>query len=295
MLRFSLLILVMVSLLPLAIAQEYDNPILHVAAVQFSPKPTVEENTRIIVNYLKECSNQGIRVAVFQECAITGYDKKAIARATKEELEQAEIEIAKACDEFNIYSVIGTPHDKEGVRFNTAVVYGPKGELIERYAKCQLVGGDDWAEPGDFLSVFYIDDVPCSIIICHDERYPELTRLPVLAGARLIFYVSSESDLRAEHKIVPYRAQIVARAVENGVFIVHANSPAMLSHGQSRIIDPTGNIMIEASMFGDEIIQSKIDMRDADGEMAQKSLRFGLLKEWWQEAVEKVIIRPKNK
>jgi hypothetical protein len=34
--------------------------------------------------------------------------------------------------------------------------------------------------------------VPTATIICHDKRYPELTRLPVLAGARLIFYIACE-------------------------------------------------------------------------------------------------------
>ena len=294
MVRYFALVLLTLISVPIVFCEEYVNPRLHVAAVQFSPNSSVKENAQIIIQYLDQCAKQGIRVVVFQECATTGYDKTAIANATQKQLDRAEAEIAHACEEFNIYAVVGTPYEKDGARFNTAVVFGPEGELIERYAKCQLVGGDDWAQPGEFLSVFYIDDIPCSIIICHDERYPELVRLPVLAGARLIFYVSSESDITAEHKMGPYRAQIAARAVENGVFIVHANSPAMLSHGQSRIIDPTGNIIAEASMFGDEMVDAVIDMRNADGEMAQKSLRFGPLKEWWQEAVKKVIIRPKK-
>ena len=85
------------------------------------------------------------------------------------------------------------------------------GKVRERYHKVQLA--EAWPDPGDHLSVFRLKGVPCSIIICHDERYPELVRLPVLAGSRVVFYLSHESPISQEHKLGPYRAQIQARAV----------------------------------------------------------------------------------
>ena len=59
-------------------------------------------------------------------------------------------------------------------RFNSAIVVGPSGSVIERYHKVQLA--ESWPDGGDHLSVFKIDGVPCSIIVCHDERYPELAQ-----------------------------------------------------------------------------------------------------------------------
>ena len=85
--------------------------------------------------------------------------------------------------------------------FNSALVIDPKGQVIKRDHKVQLA--EDWPEEGDHLSVFRVDGVPCSIIICHDERYPELVRLPVLAGSRVVFYLSHESGLRQESKLTP--------------------------------------------------------------------------------------------
>ncbi|NWG14351.1 MAG: carbon-nitrogen hydrolase family protein [Acidobacteria bacterium] len=282
-----------ISLILLVGLSRAQEPPAHikVAAVQFSPRGTVEKNTEAIVENLAECSRRGVRVAVFQECAVTGYDKKRIAEATAEQIDQAEQRIAAACRQSNIYAVVGTPMDIEGTRYNVAIVLNPEGKRIERYAKIQLVSGDDWAKPGSQMSVFRIDGIPCSIIICHDERYPELVRLPVLAGARLIFYLSSESSLTKEEKLVPYRAQISARADENDVYIVQANSPAMLSHGQSRIVRPDGNILCEASMFRDEVITADLDMSQATGATALKSLEYPALREWWELGIRKVLIR----
>jgi predicted amidohydrolase len=261
-----------------------------VAAVQFHPRETVEGNTGAIVDWIAKCAKAGTRVVVFQECATTGYVRERINAATSERLLEAERKIAAACAAEGVYAVVGTPHDEGSVRYNTAVVFSPTGETVTRYAKMQLVGGDDWAVPGETLSVFKVDGIPCSIIICHDERYPELVRLPVLAGARLVFYISSESNVKVERKLEPYRAQICARADENDVFIVHANSPAMESHGQSRIVRPDGNVVVEATMFGEESVSATIEMEKANGSTARNSFRSDPLREWWLEGVKKVVI-----
>ena len=154
-----------------------------------------------------------------------------------------------------------------------------------------------WRTSGDHLSVFKIDGVPCSIIICHDERYPELVRLPVLAGARIVFYVSHESGIKQEKKIDPYRAQIRARAVENTVYVVQANAPAnddtSGSHGHSRIIAPDGNIVDEASVFGQDVVTTTLDLSRATRHMAKLSIERGPLGDWWQEGIKRVrIIEP---
>ena len=71
----------------------------------------------------------------------------------------------------------------------------------------------------------------------------ELCRLPVLAGARVIFYISAESyhddrplpaprepawtSERLEAELAVYRAQTQARAVENRVWLVRTQAPAL--------------------------------------------------------------------
>ncbi|MDB5350075.1 MAG: Nitrilase/cyanide hydratase and apolipoprotein N-acyltransferase [Planctomycetota bacterium] len=265
---------------------------LKVAAVQFRSSRDLDENVTRIRGHIRRLAGEGVRVAVFPECALTGYFEDLAKATTADRLAGAERKVADACREAKIYAVVGTPH-RDGERlYNSATVFDPSGKVIERYHKVQLA--ETWPTPGDHLSVFRVDGVPCSIIICHDERYPELVRLPVLAGARVVFYVSHESGVRQESKIGPYRAQIQARAVENTVYVVHANAPAdedtTGSHGQSRVVAPDGNVVHEASMFGEESVVEDLNLSRATAANALNSLGRGPLSKWWEEGIKQVRI-----
>jgi predicted amidohydrolase len=250
------------------------------------------ENIARTRKFIQQCAADGVRVVIFPECSLTGYFPDLIPKLTAEQLADAERQVADACREAGIYAIVGTPYRTADKLYNSAVVIDPTGKVRERYHKVQLA--EAWPVGGDHLSVFKIDGVPCSIIICHDERYPELVRLPVLAGARVIFYLSHESGVRAENKINPYRAQIQARAVENTVFVVHANAPANPdttgSHGQSRIIAPDGNLIHEASIFGEGVLTATLELRQATAANALRSLSRGPFRQWWEEGIKQVRI-----
>jgi predicted amidohydrolase len=274
-----------------ALAQNREPPrVLRASAVQLRSTRDRNRNTSAICEAIHKAGAEGVRVVVFPECALTGYFEDAATEATAERLAQAEGRIAEACRAAGVYAVVGTPSRDGPALYNSAVVFDPGGRVLERYHKIQLA--ESWPTPGDHLSVFEIDGVPCSILICHDERYPELVRLPVLAGARVVFYLSHESGLKQERKIGPYRAQIQARAVENTVFVVHANAPAnddlSGSHGQSRIIAPDGNILQEASIFGEETVTADLDLTAATAANARRSLTRGPLGDWWREGLRRV-------
>ncbi len=266
------------------------SPRLRVAAVQMRSCRDRHQNILQIQRHLRRLAAEGVRVAVFPECALTGYFEDVVKATSAGQLADAERQVAETCRDVGIYAVVGTPTRQSDALYNSAVVFAPTGKVIERYHKIQLA--ESWPTPGDHLSVFKVDGVPCSIIVCHDERYPELVRLPVLAGSRVIFYVSHESGVQQESKIAPYRAQIQARAVENTVFVIHANAPANQdttgSHGQSRIVAPDGNVVKEASVFGEDVVVSDLDMSLATGENARRSQTRGPLGDWWQEGVKSV-------
>jgi predicted amidohydrolase len=235
---------------------------LKVAAVQFRSSRDLDNNVARIRDHIHRLGGQGVRVVVFPECALTGYFEDVARATTAERLAGAERQVADACREAGLYAIVGTPHRDGEKLYDSATVIDPSGKVIERYHKLQLA--EPWPTPGDHLSTFKVDGVPCSIIICHDERYPELVRLPVLAGARVVFYASHESGVRQESKLGPYRAQVQVRAVENTVYVVQANAPAnddlSGSHGQSRVVAPDGNVVHEASMFGEEVVMAELEL-----------------------------------
>lgn len=263
---------------------------LKVAAVQLRSSRDLADNLSRITNSIHDCARQGARVVVFPECALTGYFEDVVTNLSAARISGAVEQVAEACRQAGVYGIVGTAWREGEKLFNSALIIAPTGKVIERYHKIQLA--ERWPQPGDHLSVFKVDGVPCSVIICHDERYPELVRLPVLAGAKVIFYISHESGLREEHKLNPYRAQIQARAVENNVYVVQANAPANRdasgSHGQSRIIAPDGNIIEEASIFGEDVLTTTLDLRKATRSNARNSLERGPFRDWWQEGLRRV-------
>ncbi|MCC6152277.1 MAG: beta-galactosidase [Candidatus Hydrogenedentes bacterium] len=271
--------------------------VLRVAAVQFHTCFDVAANTKQIIDWIGKASKQGARVVVFSEMALTGYTKKA---EFKESLDWPAIDLSIdsiriACKENNIYAIVGAPTRDGEQTFCAALAFDPFGEIIDRYEKTYLAG-EKWATPGRQFTTFKIDDAECATIICHDERYPHLVNLRALAGAQLFFYISCESGVGEEHKIGPYRAQVQARAVENGVFLVHSNAPAQrdnigldgTSNGHSRIIGPDGNIIREAGAFEESMVIADIDLRHARPNSHPAALTDGPAAEWIRKGVDLV-------
>lgn len=258
---------------------------LKVAAVQLRSAFQVATNRDRILAMLERLAAERVQVAVFPECALTGYDKDALKAPDLELVPAAEETIRAACARLRIGAVFGSIYRVNGRTYNTAVIVNSGGRLVERYAKLMLAG-EKWATPGNHIALFELEGVPSTVIVCHDERYPEFVRLPALAGARVVYYISHESGLREERKLGPYRAQLMARAVENQVFIVAANAPANPdlsgSHGQSRIINEDGNVLREAGFFDEEVLIEEITVRPR---RLERPLQ-GPMGWWWRQGLE---------
>ena len=268
---------------------------LRVASVQMRSIDDLDGNLKKIEQTLAACAAEGVQIAAFPECAVTGYESAAIQRPTQKELKAAEERLSHACKRNRIHALVGIPYRTRGSIYNAALIIDCKGKLVSRHYKVHLVEQDkSWdCEPGKGqIPVFQIGEALGSVFICHDSRYPELARLPVLAGARVLFYLSHEASLRKEYKMASYRAQIQARAVENSVYIVHANAPAnpdlSASHGQSRIVNPDGNIIEEASQFDEEVLIADLDLSKATADFALPSLDISPFGDWWRQGMKHI-------
>jgi len=137
--------------------------------------------------------------------------------------------------------------------------------------------------------------VDCCFIICHDVRYPELVKLPAALGAQICFFCSCESGLTAEYKLSAYSAMPISRATENGIYLVMANAPADRenirrpgsSHGNSKIVHPDGNVLVETGFFTEVIVTSELDLSKAGGGQARRTAREEtILRDWFREGMK---------
>jgi omega-amidase len=262
---------------------------LKVATVQMRSSFDVAANKAKIVKSLEELAGQGVQVAVFPECALTGYSTDKGFRVAAEKVGEAEREIAAVCARRRIAAIVGTVYEAGGKVFNAALVVNSKGETVERYGKLQLAG-EPWATPGNHMALFELEGVLSTVIICHDERYPEFVRLPAMAGARVVYYISHESGMRQEQKLAGYRAQMMARAVENQMYAVAANAPGNVednsgSHGQSRIINREGNVLREGSIYGEDVLVETLNVQP--GKLTRPL--EGVTGAWWRQGLEQLL------
>jgi len=236
-----------------------------VAAIQFNPvigKP--RENLERICAWLDEAAAKGVNLAVFPEAALSGYvfDERSEAFSIAEPIPgPSSRKFEEKCAELKICAVTGLL-ERDGDRlFNAAILCGPDG-MIGRYRKTHLpfLGVDRFATPGDLpLRVQDTSAGRVGVMICYDQRFPEVARCLALEGADIItlptnWPVGAES---APEFILR------TRALENRVFLIGANRVGTERGarfiGRSCILDPAGNRLAEADADSEIMLQADID------------------------------------
>lgn len=153
-----------------------------------------------------------------------------------------------------IYFIPGTMYEKsddlpEGMFYNTAVVFNPKGELIGKYRKmAPWRPAEVAAEPGREYLVFDIPekDTKVGVQICYDLNFPEISRNETLMGAEILVKLTMDpQELYNLNKYVHY-----TRALENQAYLVSTNGTGFFGsshlYGNSMIISPEGQQLWEA-------------------------------------------------
>jgi predicted amidohydrolase len=209
----------------------------------------------------------------------------------------AEEQIARTCARLNIATVIGTAFREGDTWLNGLAIFERDGRLIGRYGKTFL-GGDTWCDNyKGKIPIIEIAGVKACFAICRDIRYPEIVRLPVILGAEILIFCTCESGLTAEHKLSAYRAMPIARAAENEIYVLMANAPANpdnirsteSSHGNSKIIDPLGNVMVEAGYFEERAMIADVDFALASRRVATRVLKEPtILQDWYRQGLQYV-------
>ncbi|NBV23283.1 MAG: carbon-nitrogen hydrolase family protein [Proteobacteria bacterium] len=255
-------------------------PSLRIAAVQMKFAADIESNLAHIEAALAGAVRYRADAVLFPECATTGYNRD-FTKLSPSEMHAAQERVGALAAKFNVNVLLGTPVFRRQCWQNCLVIFDRRGRVVHCYAKCQLTERDRrFFTPGDSVALFKLDGVPCTAIICHERRYPELVRLGVMAGARIVFHPNAGLDpLTVSRRKRGGRDGIAVRAFENAVFYVFANSvgpqgDGLWSAGDSKIVAPDSRVLALANNRDATLITAELDLTQATGKYAADSLAY---------------------
>jgi predicted amidohydrolase len=238
---------------------------MRIAAVQMDVKiGDVAENTRRMIDRLREARGHGAEFVVFPECALTGYcfDSRAEALPFAQPIPgPATAEFQEVCAELDCLATFGLLEAADGKLYNAAVLVGPDG-VIASYRKVHLpwLGIDRYTDYGDRqFAVQECRGVNFGLNICYDAGFPESARVLTLLGADLIVLPTNwppGAECAAEYAIN-------TRSLENTVYYMAVNrvgeERGTRFIGQSRICDPLGRTLAHANHDDEEILYADIE------------------------------------
>ncbi len=203
-----------------------------------------------------------------------------------------------AARKHGLWVIAGTIQKTADRFLNLAHVISPQGKIVHEYAKVNMAGCDEkkYCRGGNKLSLFEIDGIPCTLVICRDGRHPELYRIPAMAGAQILFHPSCSSDEieavcwkrtsgRAQQPVGPNSK--IFHCVANTI----GESPdgKQTSSGSSFIREPHGIPLAEAGFYQEEMITAVLDLSRADRSYVLDSMRNPpLLARYWRQMVKVV-------
>jgi predicted amidohydrolase len=278
---------------------------LQVSCVQMHWAKPIPFNLQRTLHYVEAASAYGSRVVLFPEANLTGYYFPYAITLDLKDIRRALEQTCAAAAENDIWTIVGTIQQTHDQFLNLAHVIDPSGDIIHEYAKVHMAGRDEkrHCRGGDKLSLFEIDGILCTLIICRDGRHPELYRLPAMAGAQILFHPSCSSD---EIEAVAWK-RISGRAQQpvgpnTKIFHCVANtigqSPdgKQTSSGGSFIRAPSGLPLAEAGYYHEEMITAVLDLSRADRSYIRASTKNPpFLSEYWGEMIEEIKSRANRK
>jgi predicted amidohydrolase len=274
---------------------------LRVAAVQMKFASSISRNLDKIRRAVQAAARQGADAVLFPECATTGYAYD-FASLRPQDISQALQLVAGFARRYRINVLVGSPVFRGRRLQNCMVVFDRQGRPVHCYAKCQLVESDrKHFAPGDAISLFQIDGIRATAIICHERRYPEMVRLAVMAGAQVLFHPNAGMDsLEVSRRKRGGRDGIAVRAFENAIYYVFANSVGpqgggKWSAGDSKIVAPDASVLSLAGNRNEAILVASLDLSAATRKYALDSLSYPrFLAPHWKRLVAAVVRKGGN-
>ena len=226
----------------------------------------LEGNTQKIIEYIEKACDLGADLVAFPELAVPGYPPEDLL--LKPQFIQDNIgqmrEIAEAARD--IVVVVGFV-DAESDIYNSAAV-ATNGRQVGVYHKMHLPNygvfdEDRYFKAGNRCPVYVINGTPVGVNICEDIwSATGPTVVQRAAGAEVIVNING-SPFHAGKR--SFREKMLAtRAADNEVFVAYVNlvggQDELVFDGASMILDPAGEIVVQASQFEEELVVADLDV-----------------------------------
>ena len=220
---------------------------MKIALIQTDILPDIRLNLEQAEYFCSSAADLGADVLVLPELFSTGFPPDKAAELAPEWGPRTRDLLREIAAEKNVFIIAGCGDSLPDGRFlNSALVYDDQGQIISLYHKINLFkpGGEhSYVKSGVMPVVFHIHDIPASVFICYDLRFPELYR-QVAKGVKIIIQIANWPDKRIAH----WKLLLQARAVENQCWVIGVNrvgtdSSGLTYSGDSMVINPFGEIM----------------------------------------------------
>ncbi len=228
------------------------RPLRIAAAQTASVKGDIAANVDQAAALIRRAADAGVRLVVFAELFLTGYELDLIASdparyaVTLDDPRLAPL--AAACRETGTAAVVGAATRDGSELYISALLLAPSGEAVARYDKQHLFGAEAEAfRPGGAGCTLELDGWRLGLGICYDSGFPEHARTAALDGchAYLVGALFSKGGGRRQATV-----WFPARALDNTVYTLLANHVGRTGDwetcGGSAIWRPDGELLAEA-------------------------------------------------
>ncbi|MAS35870.1 MAG: hypothetical protein CL610_17810 [Anaerolineaceae bacterium] len=219
-----------------------------IAVAQIKPKLGENEDNLVKMSEMisKIASQQRVDLIVFPELITSGNELGVRFTELAQRIPGPTINLmAQRANEYGVYIAFGmaTKEKVESVLYNSAILVGPEGELLDTYNKIHLRGEERMAfREGYKLPVIPTEIGNIGLMIGYDLAFPEVARGLALDGADLLCVMANWEAANIDE----WKTYLRARAYENSVFLAGANrigeDVTLNFGGESMIVGPRGTI-----------------------------------------------------
>ncbi|KAI9293289.1 carbon-nitrogen hydrolase [Neoconidiobolus thromboides FSU 785] len=247
--------------------------------VSTEPKNNLAKAKELIL----KASENGANVVVLPEYFISCCDTKDYESISEDVTTGDSTSFFKeVAKQAKVYIIGGSIIEKiEDKLYNTCVIFGPNGNVIDKHQKIYLYGEkgvntkyleeSDVFTPGNKLTHIDTEYGKLGIAICYELRFPEYAKIASEQGCIAMIYPAVPDYYSAEKD---WELLLRARAIDNQIYVAgcapaYNPNPNYKSWGHSTIVDPAGQVIStsddkETIVYSDIVPQKLNDIRKAN-------------------------------